>query len=81
MIHFTRHAEIQLRERRIPKALVVSVLLAPESTTIDGRGRPVAQCLVHLRGGWYVLRVVHVNEGEDKRVLTVYYSSKFRKYR
>jgi hypothetical protein len=74
---FSRHAIEQMERRSIEKSLVERVLLSPDQILQEG-GRMVYQGLTQdkLR----LIRIFVNPEAQPQRIITVYSTSKIRKY-
>ncbi len=81
-IIFTEHAREQLRERKISQELVEEVLKDPEQVVQDAEGNPIAQSRYFDKeeGKEMLLRVFYREEQGTRRVITVYKTSRIRKY-
>ena len=81
-IIFTEHAREQLRERKISQELVEEVLKDPEQVVQDAEGNPIAQNRYFDKeeGKEMLLRVFYREEQGTRRVITVYKTSRIRKY-
>lgn len=81
MVRFTPYAEDRLRRRRLERDLVERVVTEPEQV-VDEDGRKVGQSRYRdeVKNKEYLLRVVYEETGEDKLVVTIYRTSKIRKY-
>jgi len=75
---FTPHATENMRERNIPLQVVMTVLNDPDQITSGQENRMVYQSEVNINGKPYMLRVI---VEADETVVTIYRSSKIRKYR
>ncbi len=74
---FIPHALERMRERGIPKDLVIETLNSPEKVTTGYFGRKIAQKRLNGR----LIRVVYEEEENEVVVITVYITSKLNKYR
>lgn len=79
-IKFSKHALEEMKRREIPKQLVIKVLDHPDQT-VKGHGKAkIFQSQVTMNGNIYLLRVVVGTEDEPQIVVTVYRTSKIKKY-
>ena len=77
----THLAEEELVRRAIPRELVEETLSAPQQIVPAHGGREAYQSQVDFGGGrTYLLRVIVSGEGDSATVVTVYRTSKIRKY-
>ncbi len=74
---FSSHAEEELMERGIPKAIVLSVLEDPEKVLPAKNGRSAYQSRVDINGKIYIVRIIVEPDGT---VVTGYRTSKLEKY-
>lgn len=80
MIRYTEYAKRRVWRRKIPLGLVDRVLREPEQL-IEERGRKVAQSRWTMPAGEdHLLRAVYEESGTDILVVTVYDTSRVRKY-
>lgn len=80
MVRYTAYARKRLPRRKIPLELVERVLSNPEQT-IESRRRKIAQGRFTAQSGKeHLLRVVFEEAGEDLIVVTVYETSRVRRY-
>ncbi len=77
---FSGHALKKLRERELDESLAEEILAAPEQCFPDNKGLMIYQSRVQLPGGTYLLRLFVNEETSPKRVVTIYLTSKLRKY-
>lgn len=81
MFRLSDHAERERQRRGIPKALVESVVENPQQIVDDIEGMRVYQSQLDFGAGkMYLLRVFVVEEGSHLKVVTLYRTSKIRKY-
>ncbi len=77
----SRHVEDELRRRRIPREALEQVLEAPQQVIEERGGRKAYQSQVAFEGGkLYLLRVIVLDSVEPALVVTVYRTSRMRKY-
>jgi len=79
-IIYSRHAEEQLKERNISKNSVSRVLAMPDQVLAGRKGRKIAQAIVIAEGVEFLLRVVYEEKEDTAEVVTVYRTSKIKKY-
>ena len=76
----TPHAVDELERRQITKALVSSVMHAPEQIIEVRTGRVALQSRVQIGGVTYLLRVFVDVDRQPAEVVTAYRTSKIAKY-
>jgi len=74
---FSKHALEQMESRRIPKDVVEKILTNPEQIK-DELGKKVYQSIVE--DGNYLIRIFVNNKQNPKVVITIYKTSKIKKY-
>ena len=79
-INYSRHAEEQLKERDISKLLINNILLKPQQVLTAKKGRKIAQSTVELGGIDFLVRVIYVEKMYCYEVVTVYKTTKIKKY-
>ena len=80
MLKYTAYAIRRMRRRKISTDLAAEVVTNPEQV-IDERGRKIAQSKWTTPGGReHLLRVVYEESGDDMVIVTIYDTSKIRKY-
>lgn len=79
-VELSRHAALQMRERGIPAHLVLTTLEYPDRTTSQTDGTRRSAKRVKRNGKDYALVVVHRELVAATRVVTVFFTSKVRKY-
>jgi hypothetical protein len=79
-IIYSRHAEEQLKERKLSKNLVSRILAKPDQVLAGQKGRRIAQAIVGEEGVEFLVRVVYEEEGDITEVVTVYRTTKIKKY-
>ncbi|MBU0679214.1 MAG: DUF4258 domain-containing protein [Verrucomicrobia bacterium] len=78
---YSRHAEEELRLRRIPRAVVDKVLRKPQQIVPERPPRRAYQSQVDVGGGRMMLvRAIVDDRVEPAVVVTVYRTSKIEKY-
>ena len=77
---FSKHALEQMKRREIPKEIVEAILTSPEQI-IEQEGKKIFQSVVSFDSeGDYLIRIF-VNDNIDPNVIiTVYKTSKIKKY-
>ena len=77
----SRHAEWELERRQIPRDLLESVLREPQQKVPEPGGKQVYQSQVEFGDGrMYVLRAIVAEDRDPPVVVTVYRTSKIKKY-
>lgn len=76
----SEHAEAELARRAIPRAVLDAVLAAPEQKVPDHGTIVCYQSKVNINGKVYLLRVMVEENKRPPVVVTVYRTSKIRKY-
>ena len=77
----SRHAEEEMKYRRIARALLESVLQSPEQRLTQMAGKEIFQSRYSLEDGRMYLITAVVNTGRQPPVvITVYRTSKIEKY-
>lgn len=79
-IQLTPHAEEQIEFRKLTPEHVIRVVSAPEEIVRVRGNRYFAQSRYSSEGKEYLLRVLVEKIGDDNYVVTVYPTSKVRKY-
>jgi len=62
------------------KQLITNILSSPQQILPAKKGRKIAQSIVELDGMEFLIRVVYVEESYCYEVVTVYKTTKIRKY-
>jgi len=75
---FTPHAMDEMAERDIPLYVVLIVLGFPQAILPEQKGRNAYQSEVEINGKTYIVRAIVEPDGT---VVTVYRTSKVRKYK
>jgi hypothetical protein len=73
------HAQQELERRDIPVEIAESVLNNPQQIIEADEGRKAYQSQVEFEGKMYLVRAI-VEEGDPVVVVTVYRTSKIKKY-
>jgi len=77
----SRHAEEEMTRRRIPRALVDSVLERPHQRLPQAGAKEILQSRVEAEDGRiYLVRAVVATDREPPLVITVYRTTKIGKY-
>lgn len=76
----SKHAEKEIKRRRIPLNLVESVLKNPQQVVDEYSNKKAYQSKVEFDGRIYLLRVIIDDSVKPKNVVTVYRISKIKKY-
>jgi hypothetical protein len=77
---FSFHALKKLKERELSESIVLEVLKSPEQRFEDGKGLMILQSRVDLIEGRYLLRLFVNENTSPKRIVTIYLTSKIKKY-
>ena len=77
---YTKHAENQLTERTLSKKLVEETLAQPDEILSDSSGNLVAHKIKAINGIAFLVRVFYTEEAGNKRILTIYLTTKIKKY-
>ena len=81
MLIYHLHAEKQMGERNISKAEVERVMADPdEILSADVPARKIAQKIVSRSAKKFLYRVIYREEKGNKLIITVYRTTKIRKY-
>lgn len=73
------HATLELSRRHISLAEIEKVLARPQQILPSRPGRQIYQSIIEINSKPYLLRLV-VDEGEPPILVTVYRTSKIKKY-
>ena len=77
----SHHAELELKNRRIPPEILETVLHNPQQIVEEYGGKRVYQSQVDFgHGKIYLLRAIVCDNVEPAVVITVYKTSKIEKY-
>lgn len=79
-VRLTPHAEEQIVFRKLSRERVIEVSANPDQLTPAAAGRSFAQSRYTEGGKEYLLRVLIEDIGDERWVVTVYPTSKIRKY-
>lgn len=75
------HARIQMQRRHITLESIEETLSQPDEVQMGDHGRRIMQKLIMHQGASKLLRlVVETNEQGEREVVTLYITSKIRKY-
>lgn len=74
------HAKEELERRQIPRALLEDVLDNPQQIVLEQRGRKAYQSKVNFGGKTYLLRAIVRDDVDPAIVITLYRTSKIKKY-
>jgi hypothetical protein len=77
---FSMHSIKQLKLRNISEDLVRKALSEPEQTIVIDKSRTIFHLRFKEKGKKYLLRVIADKVGPDWLIITVYKSSKIKKY-
>ncbi|MFA6393397.1 MAG: DUF4258 domain-containing protein [Patescibacteria group bacterium] len=80
IISFSDHAILQLRTRKLKKALVISAVKMPNRIIIQSNGRLQAIKLFLKSKKKYLIVVIYENLKDDKKIITAFITSKVKKY-
>lgn len=78
--HISEHAQKEAARRGIPREMLDSVLQQPEQTVPERRRRRAYQSQVDFHGRIFLVRAIVDESVDPARVVTVYRTSKVRKY-
>ena len=77
----SRHVEQEMKRRNIPRALLQSVLDSPQQIVAADRGRKAYQSQLDFGSGRvFLLRAIVVDSVDPAIVVTVYRTTKIKKY-
>jgi len=79
-VEFTTYAESQIQERDIKREDVLNTVRFPGQILPAKKGRKVAQKIIERNGQKGLLRVIFEEKVNAKVVITVYWTSKIKKY-
>ena len=79
-IEYTKHAEENLIDRKIPKNLVEETLKHPQQIVRNHGNRKIAQSIYRRDNKDFLLRVVYEQGSEGWVVITIYWTTKIKKY-
>lgn len=79
-IHFSKHAEEQIKERNLSKILISEALLKPAQIIEGKKGRKVAQKICYIKSKKYLLRIIFNEQKNSIEVITAYLTTKIEKY-
>jgi hypothetical protein len=75
---FSPHAVEEMQEREIPIQVMMIVLNQPDEITPERKNRSAYQAEVEINGKLYIVRAIVESDGT---VVTIYRTSKVKKYR
>lgn len=75
-VTFIPHAEERLKDRGIPRELVISTIEKPDSLDEGYGGRKVAQRSLNGK----LIRVIYEERDDEILIITAYITSKIKKY-
>ncbi|MBI2476394.1 MAG: DUF4258 domain-containing protein [Candidatus Taylorbacteria bacterium] len=76
----TEHARYQMGERKIDRTVVIKTLAQPNKTRLQPSGRKEAVRRITKNGKPYCAIVIYEETPEQYRVITIFISSKLKKY-
>lgn len=76
----TEHARYQMKERKIDRIIVTRTIAQPDKTRIQPSGRKEAVRRITRDNKSYCAVVIYEEESEQYRVITIFISSKLKKY-
>lgn len=79
-VEFSDHALRQLKERELPRHVVLETIQTPDEITEGHSGRKIARKVIRLGRLEWLFRVVYMEEGGKLEVVTVYRTTKISKY-
>jgi hypothetical protein len=81
-IIFSNHAKEQMRKRAIAREIVMSVISHPEEILVDDEDATVTifQSLIKEDQQWFLLRVFINKNKIPHEIITLYKTSKIKKY-
>ena len=79
-VEFSQHAQAQMKERGIPTHLILTTLEYPDKTASQTNGTKRRIKRFKRNGKDYVLVVVYRELAAATRVVTIFFTSKVRKY-
>ena len=78
-MYFSKHALEQMKARKIPLEIAQSVLRSPQQI-IREPDKKIYQSIINFEDGEYLVRVIVNIEKDPNLVITVYKTSKIKKY-
>ena len=79
-IQFSNHAEIQMNERNIDKAMVLKTLKKPLQIFLSKNNRKIAQKIFKIEDKDFLLRVIYEDCNNIIMVITAYLTTKIKKF-
>jgi len=79
-IQFSNHAEIQMNERNIDKAMVLETLKNPLKIVPSKKYRKIAQKIFKIEDKDFLLRVIYEDYNSIIMVITAYFTTKIEKF-
>lgn len=79
-IRFSNHAEEQIRERNLSRALIIQTVQRPDKVVKQLNNRYRAQKLPRSRGKKYLLIVIYDVISDTQDIVTAFITSKLKKY-
>ncbi len=79
-VTLTEHARYQMRERKIDQIVIAKTIARPDKTRIQPSGRKEAVRRISRNGKSYCAIVIYEETPEQYRVITIFISSKLKKY-
>ena len=79
-IIYSSHAEEQLKERDISKQQINIILNQPQQVLAAKKGRKIAQSIVKLERIEFLVRIIYIEKMDCYEVVTVYKTTKIKKY-
>lgn len=76
----SEHALFQMKERSIGREVIIGTLASPDKKSVQSSGRIQAIRKINLNGKSYCVIVIYEDLPRHYRVITVFISSKVRKY-
>ncbi len=73
------HATIEIKRRQIPLSAIETILADPQQIIPSRPGRQIYQSIININDKLYLLRLI-VDAGEPPTLVTVYRTSKIKKY-
>ncbi len=73
------HATIEMERRQIPLSTIETILADPQQIIPSRPGRQIYQSIININDKSYLLRLI-VDAGEPPTLVTVYRTSKIKKY-
>ena len=77
--YFSEHAQQEIKRRYIPLEYVETTLKNPQQITEEREQRQCYQSLITIYDKQFLLRII-VNRDNHKKVITLYLTTKIKKY-